>query len=184
MILSGLVCFGIVAICASATIDAPGCGMRPLMSDNGASELQATKLRIVGGTESVPYTWPSICSFMTDTGYHICGSTLVKNKAGVYYLVTAAHCIRQEHCLLLTSPVHISLLKDFNGGEMASSLKQVYKPIKPDSTCAIRYPGEFMADNMMCAGEPTGGVDACQGDSGGPLYTYRNGMWYLTGKPS
>ncbi|GFR74795.1 chymotrypsin-like elastase family member 1 [Elysia marginata] len=70
--------------------------MRPLMSDNGASELQATKLRIVGGTESVPYTWPSICSFMTDTGYHICGSTLVKNKAGVYYLVTAAHCIRQE----------------------------------------------------------------------------------------
>merc|ERR1712142_477324 len=52
--------------------------------------------RIVGGAPAVQYSWPSICSFMTNTGYHICGSTLVKNKAGVYYLVTAAHCISQR----------------------------------------------------------------------------------------
>merc|ERR1712141_452101 len=45
------------------------------------------------------------------------------------------------------------------GGEMAIELKQVNKPIKPDDTCAMRYPMEFDASNMMCAGEPQGGVD-------------------------
>ncbi|XP_005102879.2 trypsin alpha-3 [Aplysia californica] len=226
-------------------IDAGGCGLRPLLSDNGASEING---RIVGGTEAVPFSWPSICSFMTNTGYHICGSTLVKNKAGVYYLVTAAHCISQRrprnymarcgmhsmsgsnpNSVLLTfsamsvhggysdvtfendiaiftlttqpptndyvQPACIASKAYFGGepaivagwgtlsygGEMASKLKQVNKPIKPDSTCSSRYPLEFDATSMMCAGEPEGGVDACQGDSGGPLYTYRNGEWTLTG---
>ena len=43
-----------------ATIDAAGCGKRPLLPDNGESELGASQARIVGGIESVPYTWPSI----------------------------------------------------------------------------------------------------------------------------
>jgi len=75
-------------------IDAPGCGLRPLAVNNGAGEISKVS-RIVGGTDSVPYTWPSICSFgRTGSGLtHSCGSTLIKNRAGQYYLVTAAHCI-------------------------------------------------------------------------------------------
>jgi len=255
MLLPVLIC-GLIFSCGALPskraikIDAPGCGQRPVLADNGESEITGSSQasRIVGGYPSVPYSWPSICSFMTSTGYHICGSTLVKNKAGTYFLVTAAHCISTArpgrylarcalHSMADANPDAIML--QFNdlwmhpqysdvtfendiaifslstqptdsdfiqpaciantpyyggepaivagwgtltyGGEMATELKQVNKPINPDDTCAMRYPGEFIRANMLCAGEPSGGVDACQGDSGGPLYTYRNGEWTLTG---
>lgn len=241
----------LVPLCSGAPqpkIDAPGCGKRPLLADNGESEIKTAASRIVGGTETVPFTWPSICSFMTSTGYHICGSTLVKNKAGLYYLVTAAHCLSsnrpnrylarcglhkmsgsnpnstlltfsqlrmhegysditfdndiaiftltsqpkesvylQPACIAST-PHHegeAAIVAGWGtlsyGGEAATELRQVSKPIKGDATCASRYPNEFNPANMLCAGEPQGGVDACQGDSGGPLYTYRNDQWTLTG---
>merc|ERR1719234_623621 len=78
---------------SAARIDSPGCGQRPLLSDNGASELSKAASRIVGGQESTPFSWPSICSLESNDGYHICGSVLVKNLAGEYFLATAAHCI-------------------------------------------------------------------------------------------
>ncbi|CAL1530384.1 unnamed protein product [Lymnaea stagnalis] len=73
-------------------IDAPFCGQRPLLPDNGDSELA---LRIVGGRESVPYSWPAICSIRLPNAplYHFCGGNLVKNLAGQYFLITAAQCL-------------------------------------------------------------------------------------------
>ncbi|XP_055880348.1 trypsin-1-like isoform X1 [Biomphalaria glabrata] len=76
-------------------IDAPGCGLRPLATGNGASEITA---RIVGGQEAIPYSHPSICSLRMTTSptHHFCGGTLVKNLAGEYHFITAAHCVNGE----------------------------------------------------------------------------------------
>ncbi|XP_059178443.1 trypsin alpha-3-like [Physella acuta] len=229
-------------------IDAAGCGHRPLASGNGVSELTA---RIVGGHEAVPYTWPAICSLRTSASpnFHICGSNLVKNKAGQYFLITAAHCLSSHaasayvaHCGIhdrsdASEPhrviIHFSALtvhasynswtNDYDiavfristalptnnyiqpvcipnelwtdgehaivagwgtlssGGSSPYKLHQVAKPIKSRAVCAERYAPLAITARMLCAGLPTGGVDACQGDSGGPLYTYRHNRWTLTG---
>ncbi|KAH9488037.1 Enteropeptidase [Bulinus truncatus] len=76
-------------------IDAPGCGLRPLVPGNGASEVTT---RIVGGKEAIPYSHPSICSLrmVTSPSHHFCAGTLVKNLVGEYFLVTAAHCVFEE----------------------------------------------------------------------------------------
>ncbi|MCI3325472.1 serine protease, partial [Escherichia coli] len=72
----------------SRKIDAPGCGQRPL----ALSEYEGVS-RIVGGQEVSPqYSWPFICSLQYGNS-HICGGTLVKNLAGQFYFVTAAHCV-------------------------------------------------------------------------------------------
>ncbi|XP_059167389.1 trypsin alpha-3-like [Physella acuta] len=229
-------------------IDAPGCGQRPLIVGNGASELTT---RIVGGRESVPYSWPSICSLRLSASPndHICGSTLVKSLDEEYYLITAASCITDQrasrytaHCgihdraastephrviiTFFTLAVHsqynewtldydIAIFKvatplptnnyisavcipnegwndmepaivagwgSLNeGGISPYKLHQVNKPIKPRSVCEERYGAASITMRMLCAGLPTGGVDACEGRHGGPLYTYREDRWTLTG---
>jgi secreted trypsin-like serine protease len=74
-------------------IDAAGCGQRPLVANNGQDEL-SLNARIVGGSPTVPYSWPAICSLRTSTSptSHMCGANLVKNLAGQYFVITAAHC--------------------------------------------------------------------------------------------
>ena len=41
--------------------------------------------------------------------------------------------------------------------------------------------GDLITDNMLCAGEPKGEVDACQGDSGGPLFVEERGRFLQMG---
>ncbi|MFE5814927.1 S1 family peptidase [Streptomyces sp. NPDC056479] len=58
-------------------------------------------------------------------------------------------------------------------GDYPRGLRAARVHVLPDALCRQAYPGDgdgrYLADSMLCAGEPTGGRDACQGDSGGPL---------------
>lgn len=58
-------------------------------------------------------------------------------------------------------------------GDYADSLRAASVRVLADTVCERAYPGSlegrYLADSMVCAGEPAGGRDACQGDSGGPL---------------
>jgi len=68
------------------------------------------------------------------------------------------------------------------GGSLASTLREVDKPILSNSKCSSAYGSAYNGNTMMCSGiENVGGKDACQGDSGGPLVVYRNGGWTLAG---
>jgi len=89
---------GVVGALPQSRIDAPGCGQTPLAS--------RALSRIVGGVEASPYSWPFICS-LEYSGQHICGGSLVKNLAGVYYFVTAAHCLdRQARFYSIRCSIH------------------------------------------------------------------------------
>ncbi|MCL8012995.1 serine protease [Streptomyces sp. AS02] len=61
-------------------------------------------------------------------------------------------------------------------GDYARGLRAARVHVLPDAHCRRAYPGggegTYMADSMVCAGEPQGGRDACQGDSGGPLVAH------------
>ncbi|MGH3916041.1 MAG: S1 family peptidase [Pseudonocardiaceae bacterium] len=53
-------------------------------------------------------------------------------------------------------------------GPSSPVLRSADLPLIADSDCAATY-REFDSEEMVCAGDPRGEVDACYGDSGGPL---------------
>ena len=52
------------------------------------------------------------------------------------------------------------------GGSIPTVLHSVDVPGMTNARCNNDYPGKITA-SMLCAGQPSGGIDACQGDSGG-----------------
>ncbi|XP_025112845.1 trypsin alpha-3-like [Pomacea canaliculata] len=67
-------------------IDAEGCGKRNPPYTRDAEHY------VVGGSEASPYTYPFICALYYGTS-QICGGSLIRNLAGNYWFVTAAHCV-------------------------------------------------------------------------------------------
>ncbi|WP_262386955.1 trypsin-like serine protease [Streptomyces sp. TRM49041] len=56
----------------------------------------------------------------------------------------------------------------------ADTLQKATVPMRADSSCSTYYGSDFVAGNMVCAGNPASGQDSgtvspCNGDSGGPL---------------
>lgn len=61
-------------------------------------------------------------------------------------------------------------------------LREVEVPIVSDDDCSAAYPGELVADQMICAGDMVdGGEDSCYGDSGGPLMVPNGEHWLQVG---
>ena len=55
------------------------------------------------------------------------------------------------------------------GGSLSTVLKIASVPVISDEEARAAYGAGEIADSMLGAGFPEGGVDTCQGDSGGPL---------------
>jgi secreted trypsin-like serine protease len=55
------------------------------------------------------------------------------------------------------------------GGFISNVLKIATVPVMSDEEARAAYGDDDVADSMLAAGLPEGGVDTCQGDSGGPL---------------
>ena len=68
-----------------------------------------------------------------------------------------------------------------SGGQTPSELQKVVIPIVSDDECRDAYGDLQIADSMICAGVPEGGIDSCQGDSGGPMVCDFDSGAYLCG---
>ena len=54
-----------------------------------------------------------------------------------------------------------------SGGSSPSVLHSVDVPGMTHAQCIKDYNAESITSTMLCAGQPSGGIDSCQGDSGG-----------------
>jgi len=150
---------------ASAMITAPGCGQRPLAP--AGSQL------VVGGQEASPNEWPFICSLQSGGWWgksHICGGTLVKNLNGIYYFVTAAHCVGSNpSSYSIKCAAHNIALNEVHAQDFSISKVQMHEQYNPnniDNDIAILHlssqPVEndylqpaCLADETYTAGEMT-----------------------------
>ncbi|XP_072029649.1 uncharacterized protein [Amphiura filiformis] len=70
-------------------------------------------------------------------------------------------------------------------GLVSERLQEVMIPLISPDGCRAKLGARAISDNMICAGQPQGGIDTCQGDSGGPLVCQGfDDVWHLVGVTS
>ncbi|MGW0710426.1 S1 family peptidase [Streptomyces sp. NPDC002643] len=118
------------------------------------------------------------------TGVHVNPAYDPYTNAGDFAVVTLAEQVPDNFVLKLAGDGDRAYQPDTaaavygwgdttGAGDYTDSLRAAPVKVLADSVCERAYPGSlegrYLADSMVCAGEPAGGRDACQGDSGGPL---------------
>lgn len=91
-------------------------------------------------------------------------------------------CLPQQGMTLMTKHCYATGWGTLSqNGRTPSVLQQVNLPLISDSACKQCYPNTI-TENMVCAGDLSGGRDTCQGDSGGPLQCpLANNVWIQWG---
>uniref|UniRef100_A0A3Q2NT87 Prostasin-like n=1 Tax=Fundulus heteroclitus TaxID=8078 RepID=A0A3Q2NT87_FUNHE len=61
------------------------------------------------------------------------------------------------------------------------TLQEVKVSVIGNRQCSCLYGSGVITNNMICAGDLSGGKDACQGDSGGPMVSKQGSRWIQSG---
>ncbi|XP_055954789.1 trypsin-2 [Patella vulgata] len=122
--MEGLLAVVLCLIVAVST--APGPSQWITAGNCGISSGRAPDPFIVGGDEVSPmYKWPWIGS-LRSSGSHICGGSLIKNTAGRYFFVTAAHCTYGSNANRLSVKLGTHFRADVSeGGSMILNVNSI-----------------------------------------------------------
>jgi trypsin len=141
-------------------------------------------------TSSEDGTEHAVCRAVTHPNYNV--PSQLNNDFAILHLSTPVQIGTRAAPACLATP---SMAGDFlvekpltvsgwgalqEGGGGPTVLHSVDVPGVTNTVCNGAYNGAI-TDQMLCAGEPTGGIDSCQGDSGGPLTYTMEGRTYLVG---
>ncbi|KAM4526348.1 prostasin-like [Fundulus diaphanus] len=165
--------------------------------------------KIVGGQDALLGSWPWQVS-LKRYGRHFCGGSLI-NKNWVLsaaHCVSGGALDNDIALLRLSSPVKFTnyirpvclAASDsvFNNGTASlvtgwgntaqgvplrppQTVQEVKVSVIGNRQCSCLYGSGIITNNMICAGDLSGGKDACQGDSGGPMVNKQGSRWIQSG---
>uniref|UniRef100_A0A3Q2NTC4 Prostasin-like n=1 Tax=Fundulus heteroclitus TaxID=8078 RepID=A0A3Q2NTC4_FUNHE len=67
------------------------------------------------------------------------------------------------------------------GNTLQVTHREVKVSVIGNRQCSCLYGSGVITNNMICAGDLSGGKDACQGDSGGPMVSKQGSRWIQSG---
>jgi len=113
--------------------------LRPLALATAAiistSAYSMPTVRIIGGAESNPDTYPWMVSLQSKGGEHFCGASLISNQ----WILTAAHCVNEDKADNLQVVISEFDLKTKSQQEVTRSISQIsyHKDYGDDNDIAI-----------------------------------------------
>jgi len=113
--------------------------LRPLALATAAiistSSYSMPTVRIIGGAESTPDTYPWMVSLQSKDGQHFCGASLISNQ----WVLTAAHCVNEDNAGDLQVVISEFDLTTKSQQEVTRSISQIsyHKDYGDDNDIAI-----------------------------------------------